>query len=721
MQHLMRQLSIAIILALLVNVSAAHSEDYKVTFQTNPNVPIAVQDLVTELASPEKFIVSGRVIIKDVVLAKCGTVNQRYLSKLTNINHLQLDSGSDGVLSLEVAQGTELLLPACLKLPSRRAVTVNVGASDYGLESLLKREFPEWGPITTDTIAELNRLPRNDENAPIILRGQKIQLPYGTSTTTIYFKNAEDLAAFNARLPPIIADPTIQTASKGKITPSGELSLVAGELPQIQQSTCLNARDKVRELGHDVWPYSASELSATISFLSGYAGKSGLDLAADDRVKIGILDTGVALAENNSLFQHFVNTKVAYATSGGQLELAQIEPYPQRPNSTHGTQVAYLSIGGPLLADSAMNTFLASHLELFPYNLERAPTEDADSQIVAPPVDQMRDGFKYLNTATDGVYIANVSYYTTFNLRSDQLIARILSSGVPAFELIVAAAGNRPEILEKDQSFPAALSDAVDVPVLSVGASDGADGPAEFSSFSSERVDLFAPGCDIPLPGLNTGAFFGTSASAPQVTLAAALLRSMGLKDARSIKRVLLLTTDYSEKLKGRARSAGILNTQKALLNLFFDLIEYREGQERKLVWGVLENRRTNTVAMTCGGKKVDWPLEKIGRIFAPNEADNRSLHITRLSKVDIVSSGGTTDDKIPLPDFSDDPTADCSLNDDYVALDKIQSFGDLRILESGGTTEMAKIKKGDIISVVPSFDLGGTLCRLPFANNCDK
>ena len=87
-------------------------------------------------------------------------------------------------------------------------------------------------------------------------------------------------------------------------------------------------------------------------------------------------------------------------------------------------------------------------------------------------------------------------------------------------------------------SEPACVPDAI-----SVGATDKADKVADYSNLSNS-LSLFAPGTDIFSPSPNNGysSFSGTSAAAPHVTAAFALLKSA--KNAVTIDEAITALRD---------------------------------------------------------------------------------------------------------------------------------------------------------------------------------
>jgi subtilisin family serine protease len=131
--------------------------------------------------------------------------------------------------------------------------------------------------------------------------------------------------------------------------------------------------------------------------------------------------------------------------------------------------------------------------------------------------------------------------------------------------LLVVAAGNDSENIDKNPIYPASYTDSN---ILAVAASTSDDTLASFSNFGSENVDVAAPGDSIFSTYLNDGykVLSGTSMAAPYVSGTAAMLRK-DESDATygQLRKAIREKVDKPPALNGKVVYNGRLNVQKAL------------------------------------------------------------------------------------------------------------------------------------------------------------
>jgi thermitase len=131
--------------------------------------------------------------------------------------------------------------------------------------------------------------------------------------------------------------------------------------------------------------------------------------------------------------------------------------------------------------------------------------------------------------------------------------------------LLVVAAGNDSENIDKHPLYPASYGDSN---ILAVAASTSDDTLAGFSNFGSTAVDVAAPGDDIYSTYLGGGyrTLSGTSMASPYAAGVAALLRKQE-PDATygNLRYAIRHKVDKPPALNGKVAYDGRLNAEKAL------------------------------------------------------------------------------------------------------------------------------------------------------------
>jgi hypothetical protein len=149
-------------------------------------------------------------------------------------------------------------------------------------------------------------------------------------------------------------------------------------------------------------------------------------------------------------------------------------------------------------------------------------------------------------------------------------LQQVISLGI----VVVAASGNGTNATGHGMMYP-----AIDPNVIAVGAVDRFDVITEFTQ-RSDKLDILAPGSEVPGTGLNGGFVYGqgTSFAAPYVSGAIAILRAVdstfSLPDLRSILR-----TSSADNFDGDSEFGSFTNLTFPRLNLgaMAKLAEFRK------------------------------------------------------------------------------------------------------------------------------------------------
>lgn len=131
--------------------------------------------------------------------------------------------------------------------------------------------------------------------------------------------------------------------------------------------------------------------------------------------------------------------------------------------------------------------------------------------------------------------------------------------------LFVFAAGN--DGLSNDD-FPSAPNNIIADNIISVAATDGVSSLATFSNYGVRGVDVAAPGVNI-LSSIPDGGEFrvsGTSQAAPYVSnVAARIIEENSALTPAQMKKILIGTVTKVPFLKGKVKSEGIVNVDRAV------------------------------------------------------------------------------------------------------------------------------------------------------------
>ncbi len=163
-------------------------------------------------------------------------------------------------------------------------------------------------------------------------------------------------------------------------------------------------------------------------------------------------------------------------------------------------------------------------------------------------------------------YAKNKGFAVANNSWGGGAYSQSLKDAIDSYSgLFIAAAGNNGTNNDSRAFYPASYTSGN---IIAVAATTSSDGRASFSNYGSTSVDLGAPGDAIYSTYINSSyaTASGTSMAAPQVSGAAALLKSFDPSlTAAQIKSAILSNVDAVSGLSGRTVTGGRLNVAKSL------------------------------------------------------------------------------------------------------------------------------------------------------------
>jgi len=248
------------------------------------------------------------------------------------------------------------------------------------------------------------------------------------------------------------------------------------------------------------------------------------------------------------------------------------DPSPQNVADTHGTEVAGI-LGAKFNNGIGSAGIMGDHIQIMHLNI--AGTTDSPNSAAL---------FEAIQYAGDnGAQVINLSLGT----QSDSpTMKTLIQTAIGQGSLVIAAAGNESsELTATRLNVPASYGSEIEG-LISVGSIDSSTGTiSSFSNYSSQYVELMAPGGESATLGLFTTVpgsdpvnsytrAFGTSFSTPIVAGAAALaigyMKSHGQNPSPAdLEDLILASADSNNALSGKVqkcRTLSVVNIANQLL-----------------------------------------------------------------------------------------------------------------------------------------------------------
>ena len=435
-----------------------------------------------------------------------------------------------------------------------------------------------------DAIAALNG--GNKAGLDDLVPGRQLLLPVTTRSTTFALRDG------------VSPDVAIQKIQNAQVADNAKVLTNVQESPDLRLLTPLKSNDeKVKGTSCSPesaaltrpWPFDSVRLRTLIEANKVRARQRNISLIP---TVIRIADTGAVGLESYFpkealAINKFEKPFQPYDLDGNHFngdyygfDAAQngdVRAYDDDPNRLHGTAVADLALGGLAFRTLYPDIYSLLHIEFSKIYWKRGgPLTVNDSSLsVAMSNVTHHEMPTVINFSVGGGDQGNTRDFVT-----DVLAARVLHF------LVVIAAGNASDDIGDKPMYPAAYggtgSEAADY-IISVGASNPDSKLAAFSNFSSDRVDLLAPGCRIEFtdPSGETSILHGTSMAAPLVSFTAGLVHALGIADVIAIKERLIATADF-DPFASSSRYGAILNVERAAA-VFQDTLE---TQHSEAFWG---------------------------------------------------------------------------------------------------------------------------------------
>ncbi|WP_426421757.1 S8 family serine peptidase [Bradyrhizobium genosp. A] len=613
-----RFLAVAVSILIFFSATSAGRTQTVTVRATSALSDQAVQYLAG-VSKPKELTIPAGVKPETFMRAFCGGgLSNTYQEEFYKLNGVNFERAP-------VNRPRNVLVPGCVqwardaKVPLRPNDTIDtVIQREIGTDS--EAVLKPCGANDKDlrcnkTIRQLVRILNPDLNLDDPKDAKQVVLPVVSKFTTIQLNEAapppetvvnqlEKLTATTAAAPPNVQ---AQAAAPGveDIELIKPLNFVTGF---VDKSDCSTADPNA------AWPINEGAVLAALA-----RNRLALE-AAGATVKparIAVLDTGVELPSaeipvqllernllevpNNNVDDDrngFIDDVYGIDARG----LGKIAPAANYEAAEHGWYVADLATGG--VRTRQQQAVLAQHLRLKVVNLVLADQNKFEIR-----EGSILRGLQYASSYAD---IVNLSVGSPNSMDNVVTAAR----GYPNL-LLVIAAGNRGQDLNIKPLYPAFFGGQLgrlQDQAITVAA-HGPDGRrANFSNFSSEYVDIAAPGCAIVQTSRQGASVknFGTSVAAPYVSFTAALIKSLGIENPNAIKNRLIASSRYVPKLDGLVVAAGILDPVKAV-SIYEDVVE---RSDKNAPWLTGKWRRQNFVKLCSDRDELE--ANRVRKVTVP-------------------------------------------------------------------------------------------------------
>jgi len=538
-----------------------------------------------------------------IIKALCGDVGDGYLDALEQINHdLLQETFGASKLPLDKALGSityKVKWPACLRVDAQPK-PIKIGPGD-GPEKIYKRLTGDQGSRKAleaffgETYSDLQAKKLGDVVQPgLVTRPQVITVAAAPLSDVIASIDDKAERASDPRIRRVQAPPPTKRSEPTLLIGAGAVSDIdrPAECGPVIPGVEPNPADTKRAVR------IAKAFEHTRALLKAKAGRglNAVEIMVVDNGFLGATKTanGVEIRPgfNSDLISIAYSGNVGPALAIGPTGLTAPTsplldpPVPWSDVAGHGTHVASLAMGGRDLTDRLGTILTPPGLVSF-VTVAMVNIGNGKRQLLPGSAEAVRQ----LNELTNfRVVNFSLEYLDTSDEAIRASFDRVFEVDENRNKLFVAAAGNSG--LDVTGHYPAAFGGSQKPNVITVAATLPSGSLAAFSNWSETMVDIAAPGCDVAGKidqNADMRGMTGTSQAAPQVSYAAALVRTLGGLPARKIKTRLIISGSLLKPAPPLAKpnrqqpfmvsSRSQLDLERALY-AFEDYVELDDGRE---------------------------------------------------------------------------------------------------------------------------------------------
>jgi hypothetical protein len=621
------------LIAMTLGAGSSHAASVEFTL-TSPTVSKELIDQLNAVVEKTDVQVDSDITLPDFVLARCGFMDPIFSAVLIEANKDVLRGDNPSNRASSIKAGTILSVPPCGTKPAIERTEATVERGDTG--AALVRKSLGFDPARfqtmracgeRDTVWTNGGCPRapiglevlpQEFSEPAVAPAANDPMLLGSADQIFTGLNATIADAMRIQIGHQVVVPTVaptlytfpvrgdvdaataaQALSESAALPDDTAFATVEPYAPVSTIPASDPSNDCTPRKEEDWRREAFDLIDVLSFEKerSVMRQPGW---VPFRPIVRLLDSGVHLEQSAPGWPlPFPGGSIDSTTVDGPGDVADIGPMPlgSRDFAAHGTQVAYVAVGGNTLARIMADQ--GFRISLRPFNIymtEKRLIRDASGALVE--VYEVLDGANRINS------ILSAGADETINMsfgRANRMAN--LKLGPLERPLYVVAAGNSQSASGEGNDigilplYPASSGGDEAANLISVASIDGDMTLSRFSNRSKQHVDIAAYGCRIAtvLPtgrGFDRTQVSGTSFAAPQVTFAASLLRSLRPSTGARTKQRILAGGDYHAPLSDRIRHGRVLDLVKTV-SLSRDVLEVRgePGAPGRLVFGLLSKR----------------------------------------------------------------------------------------------------------------------------------
>jgi hypothetical protein len=492
-------------------------------------------------------------IVKDIVGRVCGSQDAAYYEIMTKYHEQTTGFSLDA--NTQFAVGGQIDIPACPKPSSSQVKSVTAKRGDT-LKDIFRREAD---PSKWKGFGSVAAAPSTDSDS--FLSATKALNP------------ALDVLA-PLKTGTVVSVPTAPLSPDKLPAVSAGLQQKEPRVDVAKTDAELQSGQKCQGTVSATYPY---DMASLLDVLASNPPKNSIERPP---ITVLVADNGIFLSRHGG-FNESVLARTEEERTNPTYQ-RDITPFQSGLKQSHGTQVASLVLGGPLLARLAALTGV-TRIKIRPvkiYNetiLSGRDINTGKEVIIRNYIVNPKAFNTVVNDAFRHAEIVNMSlkYYEEI----PEIKGAITGKGSTLF---VVAAGNDDGSLSITPVYPALYGGEIrddSSNLIAVAALDDKGGIADLSNYGLPWIEIGAPGCGVPVLTYNRERrswsieeLHGTSLSAPIVSFAAALIKSETKWSPDSIKLRLLVSADLNPGLTGKIVDGRMLNIPKAL-SLWHDVL----------------------------------------------------------------------------------------------------------------------------------------------------